>query len=730
MMPSAECTGGQAGLYTQLDNLPTQVNPSGQTEVEILSADLEQARRHLHSLDSTTKTFIFQTFDDSKDRKDPRLAQTFHGTIDEHARILARLNRQGAGIYVTVNCTRNGSRKKEDITAARAMYREADTPDLPPLPVEPHLVIETSPGKKHEYIMHEPTTDFESWEGILQTIVDEHGGDPGAKGRNRVLRLAGFHHMKDPLHPHQVKIIHKSGAGRITLDELAKVIPPARRNGSATADRILKQPKEPAGEMSAYAKAALNSEVERVRLAPEGLRNGTLNQAAFSLGQLVAGGEINTTTAKTALLDAAMAAGLPEGEAMRTIQSGMDGGSKEPRLAPETNRKSYPIAAADFAGIEPARLPPSKAEMTPVAGEISSARLTPTCFVKNYIYADVATWAAPGGTGKTTISIYEAICLALKMPLHGMNIKKTGWTLFITAEDRREQLIARIREMVNAMSLGPDLEQKVWENVLIWDVTGEQQRLINLKDGNIILTDMADNIVLAHKNDPPALVIFDPAISFGVSEGFVNDNENGIVLACRRIVKGLDCCVRIIAHTGKANAREGTLDQYSSRGGSALADGSRMVSVLQAWLPGNPLRPPPDCTDDDDVSIVILARPKLSYSPPKLPNIWIRRKGWNIESFIDVKRDPEEIDRQGQEKVLQFLDEEVAAGKRHSKTTLETVVPNMSRAAARAAITKLMVSGKITEADLPPGEQVTKKKTYLVTSAGFGRIGRIKRGRG
>lgn len=298
-----------------------------------LVVDLEAARRYLRTLDPGTREFTFQTFDDLKTRKETTLAQTLHGTIDDLAPTLARLNRRGAGVYVTVNRTVNGSRRKEDIIEARAMFREADSPDLPIIPIEPHLVVETSPGKKHEYFLLEPNSDFETWEGILETVVAEYGGDPGAKGRNRVLRLPGFYHMKDPDHPHMVKVVHESGTPRLALDELAKVFPPTRRNG-APADLELKQPRVHACEMSAYAMAALDGEVEKVRTAPEGLRNDTLNRAAFSIGQLVAGGEIDGTTATTALHDAATAAGLPGAEASRTILSGLDGGSKEPRQVP------------------------------------------------------------------------------------------------------------------------------------------------------------------------------------------------------------------------------------------------------------------------------------------------------------------------------------------------------------------------------------------------------------
>ena len=49
------------------------------------------------------KEHTFQTFDDrGKNRK---LVRQFHGTIKEHFHELAELNRQGAGIFFTVNET-------------------------------------------------------------------------------------------------------------------------------------------------------------------------------------------------------------------------------------------------------------------------------------------------------------------------------------------------------------------------------------------------------------------------------------------------------------------------------------------------------------------------------------------------------------------------------------------------------------------------------------------------
>jgi putative DNA primase/helicase len=80
-----------------------------------------------------------------------------------------------------------------------------------------------------------------------------------------------------------------------------------------------------------YAAAALEGEVEKVRRAPEGVRNHTLVGAAFSLGQLVGARKLERDTVISALLDAGRSAGLPETEVLRTIASGLRAGCDTPR---------------------------------------------------------------------------------------------------------------------------------------------------------------------------------------------------------------------------------------------------------------------------------------------------------------------------------------------------------------------------------------------------------------
>jgi hypothetical protein len=91
-------------------------------------------------------------------------------------------------------------------------------------------------------------------------------------------------------------------------------------------------------EVSPYVESALKGECGTVALAAKGNRNATLNAAAFALGQLVGGGELDRATVESRLLDAALRCGLPEAEARKTIQSGLSKGLLEPRISPKISR--------------------------------------------------------------------------------------------------------------------------------------------------------------------------------------------------------------------------------------------------------------------------------------------------------------------------------------------------------------------------------------------------------
>jgi hypothetical protein len=188
----------------------------------ILHPDQRQAVDHLLALDETAETFTFQTFDDNRRRKDKRLARILHGTLIDVWPELERLNRKGAGIFVTVNETDGTGRRLANIVRARAVFQEDDGAGKP-LPLEPHLLIESSPGKYHRYLLVEDLA-LDEFDAVQRVLVEDYGSDPNAKDRARVLRLAGFYHRKGA--PHLVRIVEASGSLPYGRERLLEAFPP------------------------------------------------------------------------------------------------------------------------------------------------------------------------------------------------------------------------------------------------------------------------------------------------------------------------------------------------------------------------------------------------------------------------------------------------------------------------------------------------------------------------
>ncbi len=381
------------------------------------------------------------------------------------------------------------------------------------------------------------------------------------------------------------------------------------------------------------------------------------------------------------------------------------------------DHRDDPTYLNDIRFIVPPMTPPPRDSLVITDDELQRAELTPKCIVDHHLYADVAQKIAPGGTGKTTLTLWEAVHVVLGLDLYGSRVVTPGWVLIVTAEDRRDRLVARLRRIMDAMGLTPDQRRKVQGGIIIWDVTGEQAKLIHEIDGNLALTPLADRIIQAYRDDPPVLVEFDPLVSFGAAENRVNDNEQALVLAARRIVNGLGCCVRYIHHTGKLNAREKNLDQYSGRGGSALPDGSRITAVLQSWSPRDAAgrTPPATLRLAPESQVTLYARAKLSYCAPNLPLIWIKRDGFAFEWFEERRISHEEAKATRADQLLRFLASEIKLGRFHTKTGLRTMNSAFSMTVKHIteAIEDSLVSGQLVTYPLPEDQRHGGRKDYL-----------------
>lgn len=331
----------------------------------------------------------------------------------------------------------------------------------------------------------------------------------------------------------------------------------------------------------------------------------------------------------------------------------------------------------------------------PISGEEWwHARVAQPAIIEDWLHEDVGVFVAPGGTGKTTLLLFQVIHIVLGRDLFGHRILNPGAVIILTAEDSRETLIARLRRMCQQLNLSEAEEEQVREEVSITDVSGKGFKLTTVEKDVVAPSKLLDRFIVSASELRPSLIVIDPMVSFGVGESRINDSEQGLIDAARRIRNELSCAVLYVHHTGKANARDASLDQYSGRGGSALADGARMVHVLQrldheAWT---------EATGDelaDDDSGFVLARPKMTWCPPQ-PHIYLKRRGYVFERFDSVAATEGAgavIDRDA-EKVFQFVHEEYMQGKRYSQNDLMHL-KLMSNGKLRAAVSRLKADNRL-----------------------------------
>ena len=183
------------------------------------------AQRFLSLLDGSSLEFCFQVFDDLKTRRDPRLACTIHGSLEKVHELLARFNREGAGVFVTVNAIKPGSERKiTNLERTRAVWQDDDAGWSGTFPLSPSATVQSSPGKFQTYWVTDGLLP-EEHQAVMRRLVEDFGADRGACDLVRVLRLPGFFHMKSPENPYLVELLEATG--RVyTAVEIMEAFPP------------------------------------------------------------------------------------------------------------------------------------------------------------------------------------------------------------------------------------------------------------------------------------------------------------------------------------------------------------------------------------------------------------------------------------------------------------------------------------------------------------------------
>lgn len=330
-----------------------------------------------------------------------------------------------------------------------------------------------------------------------------------------------------------------------------------------------------------------NSALDEIRNAAPGESNNTLNVQAYLVGQLVAAGGVTREYAEQELFKAGKERGKPDYECHATIKSGLDGGLKNPKTFDLP--KSGPIPVIPIQSPIP-DVPGVRDRWTPrfmTRSELFNfSNLRKQQLFEDWSTEDIHLTSADGGTGKTTLKLYEAICLALNEPFLGFQCLSPGRTLFITGEDSAAKLTAMVGAILKQMKLmdgSPENNAKV-EQVLSSIVIKKDADLCLIakdKQGFLTVNREALNKVMEAVEDlNPRMIVWDPIASFWGSESMVNDMNKAVAKFMGELQEKSRACVEMINHIGKQSSSTKDMSQFAGRGGTGLPSHSRVVRTL------------------------------------------------------------------------------------------------------------------------------------------------------
>ncbi|PZX18758.1 hypothetical protein LX81_00451 [Palleronia aestuarii] len=200
----------------------------------------------------------------------------------------------------------------------------------------------------------------------------------------------------------------------------------------------------------------------------------------------------------------------------------------------------------------------------------------PWLYGRHLLRRQVSVTVAPGGVGKSSMTICEALAMASGRDLLGDWTAQGLKVWIFNLEDPRDELERRVIAAVLHHQVAPeDIKGRLFLD------TGRERELctaIQTREGVQILAPVLDDLRREIEAREIDVLIIDPF----VSSHQVSENDNGaidkVAKEWARLADRCNCAIELVHHTRKANGEELTTE--SGRGATALLAAARSGRVL------------------------------------------------------------------------------------------------------------------------------------------------------
>jgi hypothetical protein len=201
-------------------------------------------------------------------------------------------------------------------------------------------------------------------------------------------------------------------------------------------------------------------------------------------------------------------------------------------------------------------------------------------FRRHYIRRFVTTTVAPGGVGKTTLALAEAIAMATGRDFLGEPPSGQMRVWYWNGEDPKEEIERRIAAICQLHQI--DADRELTGRLFIDSGHDAPIKLAAMGPGaKVIFDEQAVSAIVKEVQDNRIdVMILDPFIScHAVSE---NDNVviDQVVKKFAQIAALTNSAIEFLHHVRKPGPRQGPLTTDDSRGGGAIVNACRSARVL------------------------------------------------------------------------------------------------------------------------------------------------------
>jgi hypothetical protein len=581
---------------------------------------------------------------------------------DEIEAFLRKWDRKHRAVYFAVATIKAGSttRSKATLAELNGLHVDIDAKSIT-MGIEeaeqklrevmhlPSKVVASGGGLHAYWLFKEalPATpeNIQRVEALLRLLADHLGGDPACAEASRLMRLPGSHNTKGGAWT-EVRVMQDRPL-RYEWDDLAEWLEtaspviwrqPTGGNGHDHEGAI--NPWLVVAERFGF-RPPIDVETRLAAMRYQGTGDASIHSTQISVSAALLNRGQSIDEVVEILLAVTHAATGPFGARWnwqreeRAIRQMCESWlAKHPEMAVEQTKNKADVQSEKA---------PQDAPLLPYkARSFSEIPLRQWLHAGHYIRQQVVMTVAPGGYGKTSLIIGNAVEMCLGLGLMGSApgdgaVKVAYWN----GEDPPDEIERRIA----AVCLRYDIDAVGLEGQLFLGtkVTGGH-RIAGLdRHGNVTIDrKLVASVTQFIADNGISVAIFDPLVSFHRAPESDNVAMEQVVRAFEGIAAATDCCVELSQHTRKSSqGQQGELTADDSRGAGAIVAAARSVRVLNRMTAQEAELP--KIAPDERRRYLRISRDKTNLVPPgkatwvrlasvELPNGHGSRPGDNVQA--------------------------------------------------------------------------------------------------